>query len=99
MTPPRLVVEADGGSRGNPGIAAGGAVVWNEATGELLCEVGVYVGIATNNVASDNQTLMISSNRFFLDVATDMCSRRLQCNMLRTYPWPKNFHDESSCKR
>jgi ribonuclease HI len=51
VTPLRLVVEADGGSRGNPGIAAGGAVVWNEDTGELLCEVGVYVGIATNNVA------------------------------------------------
>lgn len=47
----RLLVEADGGSRGNPGIAAGGAVVVDEATGELLAELGVYVGVATNNVA------------------------------------------------
>ena len=46
-----LIVEADGGSRGNPGIAAGGAVVADAATGELLAELGVYVGIATNNVA------------------------------------------------
>jgi ribonuclease HI len=46
-----LIVEADGGSRGNPGIAAGGAVVVDAATGELLAELGVYVGIATNNVA------------------------------------------------
>jgi probable phosphoglycerate mutase len=45
-----LVVEADGGSRGNPGIAAGGAVVLDD-TGTLLCEVGVYMGVATNNVA------------------------------------------------
>jgi ribonuclease HI len=28
-----LIVEADGGSRGNPGIAAGGAVVVDAATG------------------------------------------------------------------
>ncbi len=47
----RLIVEADGGSRGNPGIAAGGSVVIDEATGEVLAELGVYVGTATNNVA------------------------------------------------
>lgn len=47
----RLIVEADGGSRGNPGIAAGGSVVIDEVTGEVLAELGVYVGIATNNVA------------------------------------------------
>lgn len=47
----RLLVEADGGSRGNPGVAAGGAVVLDEETGELLAELGVYVGVATNNVA------------------------------------------------
>jgi len=46
-----LIVEADGGSRGNPGVAAGGAVVVDEQTGEVLAEVGVFVGIATNNVA------------------------------------------------
>lgn len=49
----RLVVEADGGSRGNPGIAAGGAVVLDES-GAVLSEVGVYVGIASNNVAEYN---------------------------------------------
>jgi len=47
----RLIVEADGGSRGNPGIAAGGSVVIDEATGEVLAELGVFVGIASNNVA------------------------------------------------
>jgi ribonuclease HI len=41
---------ADGGSRGNPGPAAGGAVLLAE-DGTVLCEVGEYVGIATNNVA------------------------------------------------
>ncbi|MDY0909685.1 reverse transcriptase-like protein [Microbacterium sp. CFBP9034] len=47
----RLVVEADGGSRGNPGIAAGGAVVVDPESDEVLSVVGVYMGIATNNVA------------------------------------------------
>ncbi len=47
----RFIVEADGGSRGNPGIAAGGAVVIDADSGEVVAEVGVFVGIATNNVA------------------------------------------------
>jgi probable phosphoglycerate mutase len=47
----RLIVEADGGSRGNPGTAAGGAVVIDAETGAVLSELGVYMGIATNNVA------------------------------------------------
>jgi len=47
----RLIVEADGGSRGNPGIAAGGAVVIDAESGAVLSELGVYMGIATNNVA------------------------------------------------
>ncbi len=41
---------ADGGSRGNPGPAAGGAVLFDES-GEILAEAGEYLGIATNNVA------------------------------------------------
>jgi probable phosphoglycerate mutase len=49
-----LIVEADGGSRGNPGVAAGGSVVIDAATGEVLAELGVYVGIASNNVAEYN---------------------------------------------
>ncbi|MET0736242.1 MAG: reverse transcriptase-like protein [Microbacterium sp.] len=47
----RFVIEADGGSRGNPGIAAGGAVVLDPRTELVLTEVGVFMGIATNNVA------------------------------------------------
>jgi ribonuclease HI len=46
-----LVIEADGGSRGNPGPAAGGAVVIDPVSGDVLAEVGVWVGTATNNVA------------------------------------------------
>jgi ribonuclease HI len=41
---------ADGGSRGNPGPAASGAVLYAE-DGSDLAEVGAYLGVATNNVA------------------------------------------------
>ncbi|MGA5145883.1 bifunctional RNase H/acid phosphatase [Streptomyces griseoincarnatus] len=46
-----FVVEADGGSRGNPGPAGYGAVVSDAATGETLAEAAEYIGVATNNVA------------------------------------------------
>jgi ribonuclease H / adenosylcobalamin/alpha-ribazole phosphatase len=47
----RLVVEADGGSRGNPGPAGYGAVVRDAVSGEVLREVAAGIGRATNNVA------------------------------------------------
>jgi probable phosphoglycerate mutase len=47
----KLIVEADGGSRGNPGPAGYGALVRDAATGEVLAERAGYLGIATNNVA------------------------------------------------
>jgi probable phosphoglycerate mutase len=46
-----LIVEADGGSRGNPGESGSGAIVADQATGELLAEISLYGGIASNNVA------------------------------------------------
>jgi broad specificity phosphatase PhoE/ribonuclease HI len=46
-----VVIEADGGSRGNPGPAGYGAVVRDAATGEVLAEVSEGLGTATNNVA------------------------------------------------
>jgi ribonuclease HI len=47
----RLVVEADGGARGNPGPAGYGALVRDAATGEILAEVSGSLGRSTNNVA------------------------------------------------
>ncbi|MFI9026209.1 bifunctional RNase H/acid phosphatase [Streptomyces sp. NPDC053560] len=46
-----FIVEADGGSRGNPGPAGYGAVVIDPETGETLAEVAEFLGTATNNVA------------------------------------------------
>jgi ribonuclease HI len=44
------VANIDGGARGNPGPAAYGVIIHN-AQGELLAELGEYLGIQTNNVA------------------------------------------------
>ncbi|WP_433449980.1 bifunctional RNase H/acid phosphatase [Streptomyces sp. CA-142005] len=46
-----FIVEADGGSRGNPGPAGYGTVVRDAVTGEPLTEAAEYLGVATNNVA------------------------------------------------
>ncbi|MFD9771510.1 bifunctional RNase H/acid phosphatase [[Kitasatospora] papulosa] len=49
--PRRLVVEADGGSRGNPGPAGYGVVVLDPLDTATLAEAAEYIGVATNNVA------------------------------------------------
>lgn len=46
-----FIVEADGGSRGNPGPSAYGAVVIDADTGEVLANLAEYLGVATNNYA------------------------------------------------
>jgi probable phosphoglycerate mutase len=45
----KLIIYADGGSRGNPGQAAYGALVCEGET--VLIEIAEKIGIATNNVA------------------------------------------------
>jgi probable phosphoglycerate mutase len=47
----KLIIEADGGSRGNPGPAAYGCLVKDAQTNEVLFEEGKTLGITTNNVA------------------------------------------------
>ena len=46
-----VIVEADGGSRGNPGPAGSGAVLIDADTGGVLAEISEFIGVATNNVA------------------------------------------------
>ncbi|MFR9753180.1 bifunctional RNase H/acid phosphatase [Nocardia sp. 004] len=51
MSVSEVIVEADGGSRGNPGPAGYGAVVYAADHVEVLAERREFLGIATNNVA------------------------------------------------
>ncbi|NBQ96738.1 MAG: bifunctional RNase H/acid phosphatase [Micrococcales bacterium] len=47
----RVLIEADGGSRGNPGPAGSGAVLIDFDSGTILAEIALFIGVATNNVA------------------------------------------------
>lgn len=46
-----VLIEADGGSRGNPGPAAFGAVLFDADTREVIAERAECIGRTTNNVA------------------------------------------------
>ncbi len=45
-----LIIFTDGGSRGNPGPSAVGAVLFNKE-GDIVEKISEYIGTATNNVA------------------------------------------------
>ncbi len=51
MTVRSVIVEADGGSRGNPGPAGYGAVIWDSDRATVLAERREFLGVTTNNVA------------------------------------------------
>jgi ribonuclease HI len=55
--PQKLLINVDGGARGNPGPAAIAAVI-QSADGELLEERGERIGRATNNVAEYRALLL-----------------------------------------
>ncbi len=70
---------ADGGSRGNPGPAASGAVLFDEA-GAVLREVGTFLGVATNNVAE--WTGLLTGLEAALELGVDDLSVRLDSELV-----------------
>ncbi|MEU6742262.1 bifunctional RNase H/acid phosphatase [Streptosporangium sandarakinum] len=64
-----FVVEADGGSRGNPGPAGYGAVVKDASDGQVLAEIAEAIGTQTNNVAEYRG--LIAGLRSLLAIAGD----------------------------
>jgi broad specificity phosphatase PhoE/ribonuclease HI len=51
QSPDHVIVEADGGSRGNPGPASYGALIRDPETGQVIAQAAATIGVATNNVA------------------------------------------------
>jgi ribonuclease HI len=72
--PAEATLFADGGSRGNPGPAASGAVIV-DSRGDVLAEAGRFLGVATNNVA-EWTALLIG-----LEAAAERGIRRLAVRM------------------
>ena len=50
MSSERIIIYTDGGSRGNPGLAAAGYIL-TDKQGRQLAAKGLFLGQATNNVA------------------------------------------------
>jgi ribonuclease H / adenosylcobalamin/alpha-ribazole phosphatase len=71
----KLIIEADGGSRGNPGLSGAGAVVIDAASGNILREISEAVGIATNNVAEYSAVIFALEAAFEIDQAAEIVVR------------------------
>lgn len=63
-----LTIYTDGGSRGNPGAAAIGAVIYNGQT--KLGEHGKYIGTATNNEAEYQAVILAMQKAKMLKAKT-----------------------------
>ncbi|NEW51552.1 bifunctional RNase H/acid phosphatase [Nocardia cyriacigeorgica] len=70
-----VIVEADGGSRGNPGPAGYGAVVFDADHLHVLAERKEYLGVVTNNVA-EYRGLIAG-----LEAATELGAREVSVRM------------------
>lgn len=68
----RLVIEADGGSRGNPGVAGYGALVRDPDTGQMLAQRAAPLGKASNNVAEYSGLIAGLQAVLDLDLAADV---------------------------
>ncbi|MDG6102338.1 bifunctional RNase H/acid phosphatase [Dactylosporangium aurantiacum] len=75
----KVTVEADGGSRGNPGPAGYGAVVRAD-TGEVLAERLGRLGVTTNNVAE--YTGLIEGLRAAADLGADEVEVRMDSKLV-----------------
>lgn len=78
-TPIDATLFADGGSRGNPGPAASGAVLVN-GYGQVIGESGLYLGVATNNVAE--WTALLIGLQMALDRGMNSLAVRLDSELV-----------------
>jgi len=69
-----MILNTDGGARGNPGPGAAGAVLKDDA-GNVIKEVGKYLGVSTNNEA-EYQALILG-----LTLATELKVHELICKL------------------
>ena len=67
-----LTLYADGGSRGNPGPAASGMVLKDEA-GKTIAAWGEYLGTQTNNVAEYSAVIFGLRRALELDADSILC--------------------------
>lgn len=66
-----VIINIDGGSRGNPGLAGAGVVIKSADDETILHQAGIFLGEATNNVA-EYQGLIEGLRRAKKLAATDV---------------------------
>lgn len=54
----KILLYTDGGSRGNPGPAGAGAILYDADTNQVIAEISEYLGKQTNNVAEYTALLL-----------------------------------------
>ncbi|MDT8337352.1 MAG: ribonuclease HI family protein [Candidatus Izemoplasmatales bacterium] len=70
----KLIINTDGGARGNPG-PAGIGVVFSDENGEIVAKFKEYIGEATNNVA-EYRALILA-----LDKAKNFECQEIECRL------------------
>jgi ribonuclease HI len=92
---------ADGGSRGNPGHAASGAVIV-APDGTVLAEAGSYLGIATNNVAEWNglveglaEARRLNIDRLAVRLDSELVIKQLTGEYRVKHPGLQPFHQQA----
>ncbi len=74
----KLITYTDGGARGNPGPAAGGAVIKNEKE-EIILKTSKYLGETTNNVAEYEALILALQKAKGIFKARKIKSKNLEC--------------------
>ncbi len=74
----KLITYTDGGARGNPGPAAGGAVIKND-TGEIILKTSKYFGETTNNVAEYEALILALEKAKGIFKAQKIKNKDLEC--------------------
>jgi ribonuclease HI len=79
----KLTIFTDGACKGNPGDAGIGVVITSEA-GEVVCEVGDYIGRTTNNVAEYSalirglkEALSLEADEVELSMDSELMARQI----------------------
>ncbi len=103
MTPLKVRIFCDGASRGNPGPASAGAVLYDAGGGQVLGQVSKRLGVATNNTAEYRALILALQEAARLgarevDVFADsqLLVRQINGQYRVKHPGIKALHQEAS---
>ena len=74
----KLLIFTDGGSRGNPGPAAGGVVIKNDQN-KIILKTSKYLGETTNNVAEYEALILALQKAKGIFKAQKIKNKNLEC--------------------